>query len=152
MLGRVHVDGCRWKRAALDGEQDAQNLRAYLTARDEALNLLAQKLQPLQIDLAILMADRGRCVSSPCHGIVGAVLHAANPGAGVVDLGARAGGLLRCDAVDPGTHARAFGQLAAVDKPVGCACRWPCLVSGFDWCRVTVSKHPANFRATLNLE
>jgi len=50
----------RWKQAAMDKNQDANNLRTFLSSRDQALTTLALKLQPLQIDLAILMADRGR--------------------------------------------------------------------------------------------
>jgi hypothetical protein len=44
----------------MDKNQDANNLRTFLSSRDQALTTLALKLQPLQIDLAILMADRGR--------------------------------------------------------------------------------------------
>jgi len=60
VLERKRTKKRKWKRSALEHAQDTANLRAFLVVRDQALNALALTLQPLQVDLAILMADRGR--------------------------------------------------------------------------------------------
>ncbi|GFH31642.1 uncharacterized protein HaLaN_30722, partial [Haematococcus lacustris] len=50
----------RWKRMCLDMQGQLQFCHQQIEERDEALAVVAARLTPIEVDLAILVADRGR--------------------------------------------------------------------------------------------
>lgn len=52
----------RWKRMCLDMQGQLQFCHQQIEERDEALAVVAARLTPIEVDLAILVADRGRPV------------------------------------------------------------------------------------------
>ena len=68
---------CRWKKWHTEAAAELEHLRALLAERNTTITALEGRLGPIEIDLAIMSADRGRCVfacSCVCVSVCGGSL------------------------------------------------------------------------------